>query len=251
LAKMAETSQPAVTEPAASKKTRKPKLEVITDSNGNDNGSNGASPLIKPDAPFSLDRFKSKRDKTAANVEIDPGPLPVSRIVDVKDFVRVHHDEENFWSDELTFISVPIKGMKKEQLHIIDQELAVTTLEPAQILWMRLALASKPDGKLFLAQIPSMENMDNTWNSTHFDAIRRAQKVWLMAVSRAKTGEEGYEVVLAKSQDAFKLAWGKRTLLEHIERSFKGRIIMPDEGSQYGSKHEAFLRKIGAEIPLK
>jgi hypothetical protein len=119
----AEASKPAAPEPAA----RKPKLAPVADSNGtvaageapksNSNGhenGNGASPLVKPDAPFSLDRFKSKRDKTLANVEVDPGPLPVTKITDVKDFVRVHHDEENCWTDDLCFISAPIKGLRKE-----------------------------------------------------------------------------------------------------------------------------------------
>jgi hypothetical protein len=164
----AEASKPAAAEPAAPKRTRKPKLAEVADSNGtvaageapksNGNGhenGNGASPLVKPDAPFSLHRFKSKRDKTLANVEVDPGPLPVTKITDVKDFVRVHHDEENWWTEELCLISVPIKGLRKEQLHIIDEELAADKLEEAQIIRMRLALASKPYGKLFLAVVPA------------------------------------------------------------------------------------------------
>jgi hypothetical protein len=139
------------------------------------------------------------------------------------------------------------QGVKKEQLHIIDEELATDKLEEAQIIRMRLALASKPDGKLFLAVVPS-ENLDNVWNSTHLDAIRLAQKFWVMAVSKSKTGEEGYSTTLAKSQN-HALNWGKRDLMTHIERTFKGKFIMPD-GGEHGSKHPAFLRKIGADQDL-
>ena len=64
-----------------------------------------------------------------------------------------------------------------------------------------------------------------------------------------KTGEEGYATVHAKSQQAFKLNWGTRDLMTHIERAFKGRFIMPD-GGPHGSTHPAFLRKIGADQDL-
>jgi hypothetical protein len=121
MVEMAQAPKVAAAAATTPPKTKRTKLAVVADSNGGGNhtgnrtvaagegGGNGASPLTKPDAPFSLDRFKSKRDKTLANVEVDPGPLPVSRITDVRDFVRVHHDEENFWTDDLCFISVPIK----------------------------------------------------------------------------------------------------------------------------------------------
>jgi hypothetical protein len=209
-------------------------------SNGRDKGT---SSLVKPDTPFNLDRFKSKKDLTLANVEVDSGPLACSRIVDVNDYVRVHPDEENYWTDPLCFISVPIRGMKHEQLHIIDEELATKSLQPGQIIRMRLALASKPEGKLFLAQVPC-ENLDNVWNSTHLNAIREAQRFWLMAVSRAKEGAEGYKIIKARDLDAFELDWQKRSLMAHIERTFKDRFVMEPN-------HPAFLRKIGAKLDLK
>jgi hypothetical protein len=240
-----ETEQKVV--PLPIREHLEPLVETTKPRHRNGHGK-GTSPLVKPDTAFSLDRFKSKKDLTLANVEVDPGPLPCSRIVDVKDFVRVHPDEENFWTDVLCFISVPVKGMKHEQLHVIDEELATEWLEPAQIIRMRLALASKPDGKLFLAQIPC-ENLDNVWNSTHIDAVHEAQRFWLMASSRAKENEEGYKTTKSRDHDAFKLDWGKRSLMAHIERAFKGRFIMPD-GGPHGSSHPAFLRKIGAKLDL-
>jgi len=47
---------------------------------------------------FSLERFKSKRGPQMAAVETLLTALPHSSISQVKDFVRLHPDEENYWS---------------------------------------------------------------------------------------------------------------------------------------------------------
>ena len=60
------------------------------------------------------------------------------------DLVRLHPDEENYWSAELCFVDVPIKGQKHNTLHLIDEDLAFRFLEAGEIKRFRLALASKP-----------------------------------------------------------------------------------------------------------
>ena len=58
--------------------------------------------------------------------------------------MRLHPDEENYWSDELCFVNVPIKGQKRDTLHLIDEELAMRYLPSGAISRCRLALAAKP-----------------------------------------------------------------------------------------------------------
>lgn len=65
-------------------------------------------PIAKP-GEFDLD-VKAKRTATVANVETLQSPLPVHNLAAAKDFVRLHPDEQNYWSDELCFMDVPIKG---------------------------------------------------------------------------------------------------------------------------------------------
>ena len=50
------------------------------------------TPIAKPDTGFSLDKFKSKRAATMANVETLQTGLPHHNIAQAKDFVRLHPD---------------------------------------------------------------------------------------------------------------------------------------------------------------
>ena len=87
-------------------------------------------PIAKP-STFSLEKFKSKRAATVANVETLQTGLPHHNIAQAKDFVRLHPDEETYWSPELCFVNVPIKGQKRDTLHLIDEDLAMRYL-PAE-----------------------------------------------------------------------------------------------------------------------
>ena len=68
--------------------------------------------IVKPAAGF-MEKFRSKRPPTIAGVETVLAALPILRLGDVRDFFRVHPDEENHWSPELCFVSVPIKGSRR------------------------------------------------------------------------------------------------------------------------------------------
>src|SRR5215471_12530277 len=67
--------------------------------------------IPKPPEEFSLERFRSKRDPSIGSVETLLTALPHHPIAQAKDFVRLHPDPA-YWSPELCFVSVPVKGMK-------------------------------------------------------------------------------------------------------------------------------------------
>ena len=81
--------------------------------------------IAKPAGKSRLDKFKSKRGTALANIETLPTELKIHGIAEAKDFVRLHHDDENWWSTELCFVNVPIKGQKHDTLHLIDEDLAL------------------------------------------------------------------------------------------------------------------------------
>ena len=131
-------------------------------------------PIAKP-GEFNLDKFKAKRAATVANVETLPSPLPVHNMAAAKDFVRLHPDEENYWSAELCFVDVPIKGQKHNTLHLIDEDLALQFLEAGEIKRFRLALASKPNDVFFLCEVPT-QNLDNSWNTRIWRHVKRPRR---------------------------------------------------------------------------
>ena len=69
--------------------------------------------------------------------------------------MRLHPDEETYWSHELCFVNVPIKGQKRDTLHLIDEDLAMRYLPSGKIQRFRLALATKPFDVFFLCHVPS------------------------------------------------------------------------------------------------
>jgi hypothetical protein len=112
----------------AANRESKPDAEVIS--------------IAKPSG-FSLEKFKSKRAAAVANVATLQMALPHYSIAQAKDFVRLHPDEEAYWSPELCFVNVPIKGMKRDTLHLIDEDIAMHYLPSARILRFRLALTCR------------------------------------------------------------------------------------------------------------
>ena len=199
-------------------------------------------PIVKP-GDFNLDKFKAKRTATVANVETLQSPLPVHNMAAAKDFVRLHPDEENYWSAELCFMEVPVKGQKHNTLHLIDEDLALRFLEAGEIKRFRLALASKPNDVFFLCVVPT-QNLDNSWNDTNLEACEKAKTLWTKATSRRKEGADNYKITPAKDPDVFSdPKWPTQSLGELIARAFAGRMIETED-------HPALLRKIGAKQSL-
>jgi hypothetical protein len=200
----------------------------------------GAELSIAKPSGFSLDRFKSKRAAALENVATLLTALPILRIADAKDYVRLHPDEGTYWSHELCFVSVPIKGQKGDNLHLIDEELAMNYLPAARIKRFRLALATKPFDVFFLCQVPT-QNLDNSWNYSNGQACEQAKTLWTEVVSRKSEGAENYQIRFARSQKAFpEPKWPSQSLSELIAVSFPNRMIEVEN-------HPGLLRLLGAE----
>lgn len=194
--------------------------------------------IAKPEG-FNLDKFKSKRAAAIANVETLLTALPILSIAEAKDFVRLHPDEENYW--RLCFVNVPIKGQKRDLLHLIEEELAMRYLPSARIMRCRLALATKPYDTFFLCQVPT-RNLDNGFNSTNLVACEQAKRLWTQATSRKDENVDGYKVDKARSEEAFPdPKWPAQTLDELITNTFGPDRMIESED------HSALLRLIGAK----
>jgi hypothetical protein len=197
------------------------------------------APIAKPES-FDLDKFKSKHAAAMANVETLQTALPHCSISQAKDYVRLHADEDNYWSPELCFVNVPIKGSKRDTLHLIDQELAIRFIQPARILHFRLALATKPYDIFFLCQVPT-RNQDNSWNGSNLKACEHAKTFWTMVTSRKEEGIEAYKIDAARDADAFpEPKWPTQSLIELISVTFAGCMIDKED-------HPGLLRLIGAK----
>ena len=199
--------------------------------------------ITKPES-FSLEGFKSKRVPTIANVQTLQTALPHYKISDARDFVRVHPDEENYWSPEYCFTSVPVKGQKKDLLHLIYEDVAMQYLPSARIQRFRLALATKPYDVFFLCHVPS-QNLENKFNETSLLGCEEAKRHWVEVTSRKGEGVDEYKINLARNQDAFPAPnWPCQPLDELILITFNGRTITSGD-------HPGLLRLIGAKQSLK
>jgi hypothetical protein len=207
--------------------------------NGDATGSASAVTISKPNG-FDLTKFKSKHADAIANVDTLLTGLPVMTISQAKDFVRLHPDEENYWSTELCFVEVPIKGAERYSLHLIEEDLAMRFLPSGKILRFRLALATKPYDVFFLCRIPT-RNLDNKWNHDNISACEQAKTLWTEATSRRKEGIDGYLIKRALDPDAFPTPnWPDQLLSDLIDRSFPGLTITIEN-------HPGLRRLIGAK----
>jgi hypothetical protein len=193
----------------------------------------------------ALDRFKSKRKPDIANVGTLLAALPIHRIAQAKDYVRLHPDEENYWSDELCFVNVPVIGKRDHSIHLIDEDIAMTHLEADSITRYRLALATKPNDVFFLCIVPS-QNLDNDWNRSGLEACELAKTRWVKASSRKSEGVDGYKARFAKDEDAFpQPAWPSQTLEDLLLATFDDKHRIEDHD------HEALKRLLGVKQSVK
>jgi hypothetical protein len=217
--------------------TPKPELKAVEPDDAPE-----VTSITKPSA-FSLDKFKSKRAAAVAGVETLSTGLPHHKMAAAKDFVRLHPDQENYWTPELCFVSVPIKGQKRDTLHLIDEDIATVYLPSGRIQRFRLALATKPFDIFFLCELPT-RNEDNQWNASALIAAEKAMTQWVEVTSRKEEGVEAYKVDCARDQDAFpEPKWPAQSLDDMIAKTFAGRMIDRED-------HPALLRLIGARQEL-
>lgn len=193
--------------------------------------------IPKP-GPFNLDKFKSQAAPTIAGVETLQTALPHCSLSQAKDFVRLHPDDD-YWSPELCFVNVPVKGQKIDTLHLIVEGLALQFLPSARVQRFRLALAAKPNDVFFLCHVPTC-NLDNAWNASNLQACEQARRFWTQATSRKGEGVEAYKIDSARDADAFPLPkWPTQSLTDLIAVTFAGRMIDTAD-------HPGLLRLIGA-----
>src|SRR4051794_24805254 len=117
--------------------------------NGMAEKSEKPKPELKVVKPSFTEKFKSKNTPTISGVETLLTALPILKIGDAGDWTRLHPNENDYWTPELCFVPVPIKGTNKDMLHPIDDDLAVQYLSAKKIMRHRLALASKPHDVFF------------------------------------------------------------------------------------------------------
>ena len=213
--------------------TSRPKLEVVSP-------TDLSEPIPIP-GEFSLQKFKSTQDASLAGVETLLTALPQCSISQAKDFVRLHPDEDEYWSPELCFVNVPIKGQKHDTLHLIDEVLAHQYLPSARIQRFRLALATKPNDVFFLCQVPS-RGLDNIWNATNLQACEQAKTLWTQATSRRAENIEGYKIDITFDTDPFpEPRWPTPSLEKLLEVTYAGRTIETAD-------NPALRRLIGAKV---
>jgi hypothetical protein len=187
--------------------------------------------------PSRLAAFKSTKPAVIAGVKTLLPPMEVMKMSDVDDFVRLHPDEVNYWSDELCFTNVPISG-EKSITHLIAEPLAETYLSVKQVQRYGLALGARADDKFFLCIIPT-RGLDDIWNKTNVDCCQQAKTLWTQAVSLFASGGKGYVKKFAEDPAAFdEPNWPTDPLDEIILRAFEGRAILAED-------HPGLLRKRG------
>jgi hypothetical protein len=193
--------------------------------------------------PGVFERFRSKKPPTIGGVGTVLQALPLMKISDANDFVKLSPLEEH-WSPELCFTPVPVGGEKKDLLHFIDEEIATKYLPEKRIKRFRLALGSKPYGVFFLAMIPTV-NLDNSWNSSMVAACEQAKEHWVSVSSRKAEGRENYKIDFAKDSDAFpEPDWASAGDIERVvEVTFNGAMIDYED-------HPALLRLTGRKPSL-
>src|SRR5262249_23361515 len=99
--------------------------------------SDNIVPIPRPEG-FDLEAFRPTQPGSIGGVEKLQAGLPVHSISQAKDFVRLHaHDD--YWSHELCFVSVPVKGAKKESLHLVRPDLALRYLPGGRLKYALLA----------------------------------------------------------------------------------------------------------------
>jgi hypothetical protein len=195
--------------------------------------------IAKP-GTFDLNKFRSKSTPAIANVGTLQTALPTHRMAAARDFVRLHPDEDTYWSSELCFVAVPIKGQRRDTAHLIEEDLAMRYLPPAQILRFRLALATKPGDVFFLCEVPT-RNIDNQWIFDDLQGCELAKTRWVRLTSRRDEGVEGYRSTFAHDEDFFpEPNWPPQSLSELIGITFTGRMIDRND-------HPGLLRLIGAK----
>jgi hypothetical protein len=198
--------------------------------------------IAKPDL-IDLEKFRPKREPTEGRVGTLPLEIPVRRISEIKDFVRLHPSEDNYWTTELCFIGVPVAGDQHDSLHVIEEDIADRHLLRGRLKVNRLALAADAGGAIFWCTVPS-QNLDNSWVKTNLKGCMCARERWVRVTSRKQEDppSDSYRTVFAANNEAFpKPRWPTQPLAELFSITFAGKVIDRED-------HPGLLRLIGEKV---
>jgi hypothetical protein len=198
--------------------------ERRTKAMGEPNQSGVKDPLIPKRKTSRL--AKCKPSTPTERVEKLLTPLPVMKLSDAGDFVRIHPTKI---SDELFYVMVPQTGSRDGVMHLISEELALLLSRGrkvgGKVKRFKLALGAKPYDAFFLAVVPVV-NLDNEWNRSMLEAIELAKKGWREVISRRDENIEGYRAEPPHGQDPYdEPKWPEADIEELVETAFDGRII--------------------------
>ena len=130
-----------------------------------------------------------------------------------------------YWSPELCFVNVPIKGEKRETLHLIDEELGIALSAERKNSALPLGAGDQAVRRLFSVSRADT-NTDNPWNVSNLQACEQAKTFWVQATSRKDENVEAYKVDFARDNEAFpEPKWPQQSLDELIDVTFHGRMI--------------------------
>jgi hypothetical protein len=231
----------ALTKQRAADKARKAKAKAEATEVAETPVADPPPPVAKPTGS-KLAKFKSKRGDAPAGVRTMLGALPVMRLSDANDFVRVHPDSA-YTSDELTFTSVPVQGVKDNVKHIGDEDVLMSVLPNKMVERHALALCAMPHDRFFLGIVPTI-NLDNSWNRSTREGFELMKTRWVMLTSRKNEGVDAYNIKFAESETFVpEPKWPTASLDDLILASFKGRSIEDAD-------HPALLRRRGAAQPI-
>jgi hypothetical protein len=203
--------------------------------------------LIDKPPKFNIDDYKSEA-APIGGVETLLAALPHYPLPQANDFARLHPDEARYWSAPLCFANVPVKGQKRDTVHLISAKL-VPLLPAKRVQRYRLALATLPYDVFFLCHVPEPNNAncDNSWVTSNLDACEQAKTLWIMAVSQKPEGFERYRICYTRAEVEKKESpypqprWPTQTLDELIAVTYQGLIITKESDP-------AFARLVGAKV---
>ena len=173
-----------------------------------------------------LDMFKSTRDPSIAGVETLLTALPHHNMSEAKDWVRLHPDEENYWSPELCFVHRADQRAKTRPA-ASDQRRSGQAL-PRQRSDPALSLGAGDQSRTTSSfSVTCRRRTSTTPGTTPACGLAcRPRAKWAQATSRKGENAEGYQITYAKDQDSFpEPNWPKQTLDELILVTFNGRMI--------------------------
>ena len=158
--------------------------------------SDTPSAIAKPSGEFDLSKFKSKQAATVANVETLPSALPVHNMAAAKDFVRLHPNEAEYWSDELCFVRRADQGPEAQHA-APDQRRLGAAVSRSRRDHSASVSRSQPSPMTCSFSAKCRRKIWTTAGTiTNLEGCEKAKTLWTKATSRKSEGVESYKITL-------------------------------------------------------